>query len=184
MELVNGHESFLALSRALSILDANFKFAQASYLVSGEPVRMKRRAFGGILCLLRGDRSLRWLDVCICTDASEKDFAFTVREGRRELAAEVGRVSERIRSKRSSTSIRARSRALRSIMPEAVLECTSSDEDVMSFARRESRADFPEVSVQLLDPSEWKLTAYGGFFREENIIVLEARSIFLCSLMC
>ena len=33
------------------------------------------------------------------------------------------------------------------------------------------------MSLQLLDPSGWKLAAYGGFFREENIIVLEARSI-------
>ena len=41
----------------------------------------------------------------------------------------------------------------------------------------ESRADFREVSLQLLDPTEWKLVAYGGFVREENIIVLEARSI-------
>ena len=47
----------------------------------------------------------------------------------------------------------------------------------MSLAQRESRADFPEGSLELLDPSEWKLAAYGGFFREENIAVLEARSI-------
>ena len=99
MKLVNGHASFLALSNrsALSILDASFKFVRASYLVSGEPwstVRMERRSFGGILCLLCSDRSLRWLDVCICTDASGKGFAFAVREGCRELVAEVGRVSE------------------------------------------------------------------------------------------
>ena len=38
MELVDGHESFLAISNrgALSILDANFKFARASYLIAGE----------------------------------------------------------------------------------------------------------------------------------------------------
>ena len=47
----------------------------------------------------------------------------------------------------------------------------------MLLARRESRADFPEVSFQLLDPSAWKMAAYGGFFRGDNIIVLEARSI-------
>ena len=62
-------------------------------------------------------------------------------------------------------------------MPEACLERSSSDEDAISFALRESRADFPEVSVQFQDPSEWKLTAFGGFFREENVVVLEARSI-------
>ena len=40
MELVNGHESFLALSirGALSILDASFRFARASYLAAGEVI--------------------------------------------------------------------------------------------------------------------------------------------------
>ena len=61
---------------------------------------MKQRAFGGFQCLFRGDWSLRWLDVCTCTDASEKGFAFAVREGCRELASEVGRVSEWTRFKR------------------------------------------------------------------------------------
>ena len=88
---------FLALSNrgALSILDASFKFARASYLMSGKlwsTVRLEQRAFGGIFCLLRSDWSLRWLDVCICTDASEKGFAFAVHEGCSELASEVGRV--------------------------------------------------------------------------------------------
>ena len=43
-----------------------------------------------------GAKSIRWnlrrLDV-----ASEKGFAFTIREGCRELASEVGRVSEQTR---------------------------------------------------------------------------------------
>ena len=106
MELVSGHESSLALSnRGLSILDASFKFARASCLVSGEPwstVRMEQRTFGRIQRPLRSDWSLRWLEVCICTDASEKGFAFSVREGCCELAAVVGCVSERARFKRSS----------------------------------------------------------------------------------
>ena len=54
---------------------------------------------------------------------------------------------------------------------------------VLSLAQGESRADFPEVSLQLLDPPEWKLTACGGFFREENITVLEARSILYAVLV-
>ena len=93
---------------------------------------------GGIYCLLRSDLSLRWLDVCTCTDASEKGFAVAVREGRRELAAEVVRVSERTRFKTSSKTIRARTRALRSIAPEVSLECSSSDEDEVSLAQKES----------------------------------------------
>ena len=38
-------------------------------------------------------------------------------------------------------------------------------------------ADFLEVSLQLSDPSKWTVAACRGFFREENILVLEARSI-------
>ena len=33
------------------------------------------------------------------------------------------------------------------------------------------------MSLQLVDRSEWRLVAYGGFFRAENIIIIEARSI-------
>ena len=176
MELVHGHEYFLALSSrgVLSILDDSFKFAQASYLVSVEPwstVRMEQRAFGGILCLLRSDWSLRLLGVCICTDASEKGFAFAVREGCRELASELGRVSERARFKSSSGSIRARSRALPSIAPDDVLDCSCSEEGEVSLARRESRANF--LGFVATSGS----AAYDGFFREENIIVFEAHSI-------
>ena len=68
----------LALSNrgALSIFDASFTFAGASYLVSGQTwstVRMEQRAFGGTLSL-----SLRWLHLCICSDAPEKGFALAV----------------------------------------------------------------------------------------------------------
>ena len=74
-------------------------------------------------------------------------------------------------------SIRARSRALLSLAPDVGSECSSSDENEVSRARKESRADFLEVSLRLLYHSKWRLAAYGGFSREENIIVLEARSI-------
>ena len=70
--------------------------------------------------------------------------------------SEVGRDSERTRFKRSSRSIRSRSRALRSISPGVDLDSSGSDENEVSLARKESRTDFPEVSLQLLDPTEWK----------------------------
>ena len=31
--------------------------------------------------------------------------------------------------------------------------------------------------LQLLDPSRWRLVAYGRFYREENLVILEAHSI-------
>ena len=100
-ELVNVHESVLALINrgALSILDS---------LVSGESRSTVHKEQ-----IVRGDlKSLPQLDVFICTDASEKVFAFAVGEGCRELDSEVGRVSKRTRLKRSSTYTHARSRAL------------------------------------------------------------------------
>ena len=141
-------------------------------MVSGQPwltVRMEQRALvgidSGIVCLFLRDWSLRLLDVCICTEASEKGFAFAVREGCRELASEVGRVSERTSFQRSSRSGRAKSCGLKTVAPESFRN-----------APRQSRADFPEVSSQLLDPTAWEWVAYGDLFREENII-LETRSI-------
>ena len=106
----------------------------------------------------------------------KKSLAFAFREGSRELASEVGRVSERARLKTRSRSFRARSRALRSTAPEAILECSSSDEDEVSLAWREIRG-FPGGVVATSGSRGWKLSACGGFFREENMIVLEARSI-------
>ena len=160
MEFFSGHESFVALSNrgALSILDASFKFPRASCLVTVEPwstVRLQQRACGGILCLLRSDWSLRWLDVCVCADPSEKGFAFAVREGCRELASEVGRFSEQTRFKRTSKSIRARSRHFIPSLLEVGFVSSSSDEDARN--------------------GDWR--GYRAFFREENIMTLEARSI-------
>ena len=100
------------------------------------------------LLSLRSDWSLRWLDVCICAYPSEKEFAFAVREGM------------------SSTGLGSWS-------------CFGLDnvQEKFQVSRKECRADFPGVSLQLLDPSKWRLAAYGGFCREESIKLLEARSI-------
>ena len=97
MELVSGHESFLTLTNrgAHSILDASFKFARASYRVSGEPwstVRKELEYSGGFYV------SSAVIGVCVGLMSvsvrmrQKKGFAFSVREGCRELASEVGRV--------------------------------------------------------------------------------------------
>ena len=116
-----------SLSWRSAILELSQFLTQASssrrrriwFLESRGKLRMEQRAFGGTFRLPRSGWCLRWLDVSICTDASEKGFAFAVREGCRELASEVGRVSERTSIKRSLRSIRVMSRALRSIVPES-----------------------------------------------------------------
>ena len=80
------------------------------------------------------------LDVCICTDASEVGFAFAVRESASWLRRLAG-------SQSGQGSRAAPGRGV-------------------AHPKGESCTDFPEVSLQLLDPSEWRLVAYGGFFRE------------------
>ena len=79
-------------------------------------------------------------------------------------------------SREAPWSVCARSRALRSVAPDVDLGSSGS------ATKGGDRADLPEgrvveISFQLMDPSEWKLAACGGFFREENITVLEAHSI-------
>ena len=98
---------------------------------------MEQKSSRGNYVSLRGDWSLRWLDVCICTYASERGFAFAVRDGCRELASEVGRVSEQTNFKRSCRSILARSRTLRFIAPDVGSECSSSVMGGVSLARKE-----------------------------------------------
>ena len=91
MELVNGHESCSALSNrgalSESLTPASSSRGRLIWYqeTHGQPVR-KDSIWRTIRCLLRSDWDLRWLDVCICTDGSEKGFPFAVREGCRELA--------------------------------------------------------------------------------------------------
>ena len=58
-------------------------------------------------------------------------------QGCRELASEVGRVSERTKFKRSSSSS-GPDRGRRSIAPDVDLESSGSDEKQVSLARMES----------------------------------------------
>ena len=61
--------------------------------MSGEPwstVRKEQKAFGEILCVLRSDWSLIWLDVCICTECVRKRVLLHGSAGCRELAPKVG----------------------------------------------------------------------------------------------
>ena len=102
-----GHESFRALSKrgALSIMDASFKFARVSDLVSGEPwstVRVEQRAFVGILCFLWNDWDIRWLDVCIYRmhrkRASLTRFVKVASWFRRTVGSQSGQGSREARS--------------------------------------------------------------------------------------
>ena len=70
-----------AIIREVAIVELSRFSMQASssrghsILLSAElwsTVRMEQGEFGGISCLLRSDWSLRWPDVWICADASEK----------------------------------------------------------------------------------------------------------------
>ena len=76
----------------------------------------------------------------------KKGFAFAVREG--WLGKPV--VSESEQDSRAVPGPHVPDRALRSITPGVDLENSSPDD---MRCRIKCRADFPEVSLQLLDPS-------------------------------
>ena len=124
MELISGHESFFGAQPSRSALNPSCQFQVRTFVLLGVRTSVVdcTHGTGSILYLLRSDWSLRWFDVCICTDASEKCFSFAVRVGCRELASEVGRASERTKFMRSSRSVCAGSRALRSIAPDVDLD--------------------------------------------------------------
>ena len=146
---------------------------------------MEQNAFGGILCLLRSDWSLRWLDVCICTDASEMGFAFASREGCRELASEAGRVSEpdKVQEKLQGPSVPGHVRFAPSHQ-KSNWNGSGSDEDEVSLARTVARTS-RKCRCNFWNPlSEWKLVAHGALFGNENIKVLEARSILYACPVC
>ena len=97
VELVNGHESFLPpINRgALSIPGARIKFARLSLRrAMVNCAHGTKSIWETKLCLFRSDWSLRWLDSASVrmhrTRASRSRF---VKDGCRELASEVGRVS-------------------------------------------------------------------------------------------
>ena len=71
-------------------------------------------------------------------------------------------------------SIRDRSRALRADAPEALSDCPRTEEDEVSLAREESRADVPEVFIATCG---FHSVGIGETFFRDNIIILEARSI-------
>ena len=157
-------------------VDASAAVQCISSVVTSPSVALSDRGALSILnaqvssSLVRLIWSLRWFHVCMCTDASEKGFPSAVREGCRERASEVGRVSERKRFVRSSRSVRAQTRALRAVPPEAASAFSSPEEDEVSLAWR-------EVSLRLQDRPAGDLVTHGVFFREETITILEARSI-------
>ena len=124
---------------ALSILDASFKFALGSYLVSGEPwstVRMEQRAIwvNSVFSAVNGVSSPASLRM-----HRKQSFAFAVREGC---------VSERTRFQSSSRSIGAQvTCAFAPPRRMPFWSVSSSDEDVMSPARRKSRRGLPRSVV-------------------------------------
>ena len=137
-------------------------------------MRTEQRAFGGVLCLLFSDWSLRWFDVCICTDASETGSRFVKDVVSWPVKSVVSRSGRGSRSSRYPPSV-----------PRRQMSIWKSQVRTRMRGRlpEECRADFPEVSLQLMVPSKWRLADFGAFFREENIIVLEVQSILLPSSM-
>ena len=108
--------------------------------------------------------SLRWLDVCICTDASKKGFCVGVswRMSRARIRSWVGLGTDEFQEKLLINSRQ---------VSHAQDDCSGGCFRMLSFTRTESRADIWQMSLRLLEVSTWGLVTYVDVFREENIII-------------
>ena len=164
MELVNNHEYLLGLRNrgALSIFDASLKFARASYLQEShvQPCEWNREHSVGFLCLHCSDSNLRWLDVCICTDSRVMVVASW---SRRTVGSQSGQGSGEAPAPSAPGRVRSappRRMSFWKIQVRTRMRCGLPKERVARTSRK--------CRLQLLDPKEWTLAAYGGFFREKT----------------
>ena len=140
---------FLALSNrgALSILDASFRFARASYFWFHRQPVLQPFAWSvrELLGVFYESSAVIGVSAGLMS-ASVRTHRF---KGTRSSLFVLGcRESWNGQGPREAPSRRM-----------SFWSRSCSDEDEVSLAQRESRADFPEVPLQLLDPSQWKLAA-------------------------
>ena len=138
---LNGHESWRS---ANSILDASFKFFLGAMVNRAQGTQSIWGGFYDSSAVIGACAALRSASVRMRRKMGSRSRSLkdVVSQPRRS-------VSERTRFRRSSRSIRARSRAFRSIAPGVDSESSGSDENEGSLARRECRTVL-DASLQLL----------------------------------
>ena len=187
LEIVIGHCTYCGLMNRclLSTFHASYKFIRNSYYEAAplwNSVKAELRAFSGLMALLVADWSRPWNSVVTVSDASEEGFGVCAAAWEPQVAAEVGRVSERDRFRRAGGHS-ARESALTSagfVKDEASGKWADGlleDEEYLRLSGWDLKQDFPEVPVHQLKSQEWATVRQGAWRRSEHIVHLEARAL-------
>ena len=147
MDLVNGHETLfwrsatVVLSQSLTPASSpreRLVWCQESL---GQLCAWSKKAFGSILCVLRSDWSLRWLDVCICTNGLRVRGSWTL--SRAGFGGWSGLRPDKVHSEVQGPSAPGRVRfapslrmSIRNVQIQTRMRCRLSKERVAQTSRK------------------------------------------------
>ena len=186
LEIIIGHCTFLGLicRPILSIFHAVYPFMRKHYTEVAclwKTVREELQAFMGVSFLLVQDWWRPWNRMVTSSDSSLVGYGVCKSWWPRQLVAEVGRIQERSRFKRCG-----RHSARESALTAAGFHLhnkawTLMDEKTLLALADEGwevSSEFPEVPSGSLKRHLWSPVFWGKWKHDENIGVLEARTVY------
>ena len=184
LEVIVGHATYCSLMcrPLLSVFNAVYKFIQSCYFAPvplWESVRQELSVFAGAMLFLRSDWWRSWSPRVTMSDSSKGGFGVCCSTWPENVVAEVGRLGERSRFKRTGPHS-ARESALTSagFMWDSEAQCwTVNDSSPDLEADWDISEGFKEIPAQLLRRELWKPVRWGRWEIDEDISVLEARAL-------
>ena len=186
LEIIIGHCTFLGLicRPILSIFHAVYPFMRKHYTEVAclwKTVREELQAFMGVSFLLVQDWWRPWNPMVTSSDSSPVGYGICKSWWPRQLVAEVGRIQERSRFKRCD-----RHSARESALTAAGFHLHNNAWTLMDGKTLLALADegwevsseFPEVPSGSLKRHLWSPVSWGKWKHDENIGVLEARTVY------
>ena len=186
LEIILGHCTFCALAcrPLLSVFHSTYAFVRRHACDSDvlwPAVRSEVQAFRALTLLAIGDWSLAWSPYVSASDASPWGYGISSAIWPPSVVAQVGRVSERSRFRRS-TGLAPRESALTSAGFKNVGDTWEPEETYDSclanaLGEWEIDEDFPEVPAEWLRGERWKACVGRRWKHREDILILEARTL-------
>ena len=186
LEIIIGHCTFLGLicRPILSIFHAVYPFIRKHYLEVAslwQTVREELQAFMGVSFLLVQDWWRPWNRMVTSSDSSLVGYGVCKSWWPKQLVAEVGRIQERSRFRRCD-----RHSARESALTAAGFHLRNKSWTLMDEKTLLALADegwevsdeFPEVPSGSLKRHLWSPVCWGKWIHDENIGVLEARTVY------
>lgn len=185
MQKLLGHAMFFStLHRGgMSVFRSCYDFIEKG----GESRMLNRRerqectVFAGLIPLLYANIRRPWSEDLFCTDASPQGYGICERQLGCEAVGQLGRWNERWRFRRLPPEEWAPRRRAMGLDPIADVETVLGDEDPLPEGQDYViDDDFPEVPLEVVDPSQWKTSLMGKWRTGEHITLKEGRALVLC----